>query len=181
MCLFFFPKGVWSADWKVIFKNQCALKGASVVIKCQYDYPAGHIVTSVQWSKALYERDRRGLFPLSELSSARDHFTYVGNYWSDCGLKISNVQHTDEGQYFFSFWTTFSRWTSSTHAYLSVKGKDSVFVLFFLKKGPISYYFDVLVKLTSFFLCLWNRVDGFCKPEHCDRGRCCESDLCVII
>ncbi|XP_026149340.1 B-cell receptor CD22-like isoform X3 [Mastacembelus armatus] len=112
--------GVWSGDWRVTFKSHCALKGESVLIKCEYDYPYGHIVTSVSWSKAKLVSGHWRLFSLSSLPSPPDH-KYVGNYRGDCSLEIRNVQHTDEGGYFFSFVTTLSRWRSKTYSYLTVK------------------------------------------------------------
>ncbi|XP_039972663.1 sialic acid-binding Ig-like lectin 13 isoform X2 [Xiphias gladius] len=118
--------GVWSGDWSVTFENQCALKGSSVVIKCSYDYPSGHFVTSVDWSKARYASGRWMLFPLSRLLSPQDHFKYVGNLNGNCNLEINDVRHTDEGAYFFSFVTTFNRWTSKTSARLYVKELTTV-------------------------------------------------------
>lgn len=106
-------------------ENQCALKGSSVVMKCKYDYPFGHIVTSVSWYKARLVSGMYKLFYLSSLPSP-PNFEYVGNYRGDCSLEINDVQHTDEGAYYFSFETTFNRWRSKTSAYLSVKGNDKM-------------------------------------------------------
>ncbi|XP_037641219.1 B-cell receptor CD22-like [Sebastes umbrosus] len=113
--------GVWSGSWRVTLKDQCALRGTSVVIKCQYDYPLGHIVTSAGWSKALYVSGEWEKFLLSQLPSPPHHFKYVGNYWSDCNLLVNDVQHTDEGEYFFHFVTTLNRWRSQIPAHLSVR------------------------------------------------------------
>ncbi|XP_041797741.1 B-cell receptor CD22-like isoform X2 [Chelmon rostratus] len=118
--------GVRSADWGVTFKSQCALKGTSVVIKCTYDYPVGHFVTSVSWSKAQRESDRWSLVPLSNLPSPPNHFRYVGNYWRDCSLQVNDVQHSDDGFYFFKFVTTLNRWTSKSYAHLSVRELTAV-------------------------------------------------------
>ncbi|XP_028436391.1 B-cell receptor CD22 [Perca flavescens] len=118
--------GVWSGDWRVTLEDECALKGTSVVIKCEYDYPLGHIVTAAGWSKALYVDGNWKLFPLSQISSPPNHFTYVGNRWSDCKLKINDVQHSDEGHYFFNFVTTLNRWRSKRSAHLSVKELTAV-------------------------------------------------------
>uniref|UniRef100_A0A3Q3KGE9 B-cell receptor CD22-like n=1 Tax=Mastacembelus armatus TaxID=205130 RepID=A0A3Q3KGE9_9TELE len=62
----------------------------------------------------------KGESVLINLPSPPDH-KYVGNYRGDCSLEIRNVQHTDEGGYFFSFVTTLSRWRSKTYSYLTVK------------------------------------------------------------
>uniref|UniRef100_A0A1A8BQ16 Ig-like domain-containing protein n=3 Tax=Nothobranchius TaxID=28779 RepID=A0A1A8BQ16_NOTKA len=113
--------GVWSGTWGVTLTNQCALKGTSVVLECEYDYPIGNIVMSVRWSKAQLISGRWDLIPISELPSGPDHFKYMGNYRGDCNLKVDRVQPTDEGAYFFSFVTTLNRWRSQTYAYLYVR------------------------------------------------------------
>ncbi|KAM6936377.1 B-cell receptor CD22-like [Lycodopsis pacificus] len=113
--------GVLSGAWRVTYGDQCALKGASVVIKCEYDYPWGHIVTAVSWSKAQYVAGELKKVLLSQLASPPNHLRYVGNYRGDCSLTADDVQHTDEGEYFFSFVTTFNRWKSLTPAHLSVR------------------------------------------------------------
>ncbi|XP_031134089.1 B-cell receptor CD22-like isoform X2 [Sander lucioperca] len=118
--------GVWSGDWRVTFEDECALKGTSVVIKCEYDYPLGHIVTAVGWSKAQYVDGKWKQFLLSQIPSPPNHFKYVGNRWSDCTLKINDVQHSDEGAYFFNFVTTLNRWRSKTFVHLSVKELTAV-------------------------------------------------------
>lgn len=104
------------------FNSQCALKGSSVVIKCEYDYPSNQRVSSVSWSKGQFVSLKWILFPL--LNS--DHFKYVGNAKHDCSLKINDVQPADIGAYFFRFTTNRNRWTSKTFVGLSVKGKDKI-------------------------------------------------------
>ncbi|XP_019112341.2 B-cell receptor CD22-like isoform X1 [Larimichthys crocea] len=118
--------GVWSGNWGVTLKNQCALKGTSVVISCMYDYPDYHTVRSVGWYKAQYLNSMWQLVPLSNLPSTRHRFKYVGNKQNDCGLRINNVQHTDEGAYFFHFKTQYNQWTSKTYAQLFVKELTTV-------------------------------------------------------
>ncbi|XP_075937555.1 igLON family member 5-like isoform X3 [Anarhichas minor] len=113
--------GVLSGDWRVTYGDQCALKGTSVVIKCEYDYPWGHIVTAVSWSKAQYVAGEWKKLLLSQLASPPNHFRYVGNYRGDCSQTVNDVQHTDEGDYFFSFVTTLNRWERPTPAHLSVR------------------------------------------------------------
>ncbi|KAM8735990.1 B-cell receptor CD22-like isoform 1-T2 [Acanthopagrus schlegelii] len=114
--------GVWSGDWGVTLKSQCALKGTSVVLKCEYDYPSGSFVTSVGWYKARYVSGVGRLYPVTDPPSSPGHFRYAGNRWSDCSLEINDVQHTDEGRYYFAFKTAFNRWMSRTYSHLSVKG-----------------------------------------------------------
>ncbi|XP_034063567.1 sialoadhesin-like [Gymnodraco acuticeps] len=123
--LVIFP-GVQGGDWGVTSGDQCALRGSSVIIDCQYDYPSGRWVTSVGWSKLLPALGRPGHFILSQLPLNSAYFNYVGNYWSDCRLRINNVQHDDEGAYLFNFVTTINRWTSKRAARLSVRELTTV-------------------------------------------------------
>uniref|UniRef100_A0A3Q3BG57 B-cell receptor CD22-like n=1 Tax=Kryptolebias marmoratus TaxID=37003 RepID=A0A3Q3BG57_KRYMA len=118
--------GVWSGNWGVSLENQCALKGSSVVVKCEYDYPFGNFVTSVKWSKAQFVSGKWSLISVSKLSSTPDHFNYIGNHRGDCKLKVNNVQSVDEGAYFFSFVTTLNKWRSKRYAYLTVKELTAV-------------------------------------------------------
>uniref|UniRef100_A0A3Q3EQ57 Ig-like domain-containing protein n=1 Tax=Labrus bergylta TaxID=56723 RepID=A0A3Q3EQ57_9LABR len=98
--------------------DQCALKGTSVLIKCEYDYPSGLVVTGVAW----YQRQRiSGLVHLSKIRSAPDHFRYVGNKWSNCSLRINDVQSSDAREYYFQFKTTLNnKWLSQRPALLTV-------------------------------------------------------------
>ncbi|KAM6910461.1 B-cell receptor CD22-like [Xenentodon cancila] len=118
--------GVLSGDWGVSLENQCALRGTSVILKCRYDYPFVHIVTSVSWSKAVYTSKSWNLISLDQLPSPTGHYKYIGNYRGDCRLRVNDVQPTDEGEYFFSFVTTLSKWKSKGHAQLSVKDLTAV-------------------------------------------------------
>lgn len=108
-------EGVWSGSFKVTFdKYHCALRGASVVIDCQYDYPFAHIVTWVGW----WKQDPSATY---WWLVQNPRYRYVGNYKGDCRLQINDVQPTDEGTYHFSFRTTLGSFSSET-AQLSVKG-----------------------------------------------------------
>lgn len=118
-------KGVWSGPFGVTYdRDQCVLRGASAVINCQYDYPFGHMVTRVGWSKRQQISGNWELFPLPIFQNPSERYRYVGNNRGDCRLQINDVQHADAGNYFFSFQTTFSQWTSATSAQLSVKGNS---------------------------------------------------------
>ncbi|KAK1895483.1 B-cell receptor CD22 [Dissostichus eleginoides] len=118
--------GVPGGEWGVTSGDQCALRGSSVIIECQYDYPSGRWVTSVGWSKLLPALGHPGRFILSQLPLNSEYFNYVGNYWSDCRLRINNVQHDDEGAYLFNFVTTINKWTSKRAARLSVRELTTV-------------------------------------------------------
>ncbi|XP_061644457.1 B-cell receptor CD22-like isoform X1 [Phyllopteryx taeniolatus] len=111
-----FISGVLSGDWGVTFENQCALEGTTVLVRCQYDYPLFHIVTSTRWFQARWDSGRH------ITSATPHHFEYVGNSWKDCSLKIHNIKRADEGHYRFRFVTTLRSWTSKNTLYLSVKG-----------------------------------------------------------
>lgn len=124
---------MWSGNWGVELESQCALRGTSVVIKCKYDYPFGHIVTSVSWHKGQLESGKWRLFTLTNQPSSQYHFTYAGNYRGDCSLQINNVQDADGGYYFFKFVTTMSRWTGKRPARLSVTGDKKTHHLMNLK------------------------------------------------
>lgn len=171
---YFFPKGV-CGDWAVNFDNQCALKGSSIILKCSYEYPFGHYVTSVSWSKALKESVKWELHPLETLPSPRDHFKYIGNKWGDCSLQVNRVQSTDEGAYFFSFETTFNRWRSKRYAYLYVRGNETNRIKKKKKKThEVKWFWWRLI-----WFCLCIRAGCCCAAKHCDRRRNCQTDLLV--
>ncbi|XP_061573897.1 B-cell receptor CD22-like [Cololabis saira] len=117
--------GVWSGNWGVKFESQCALRGTSVILKCQYDYPYFQWVTSVSWSKGVYTSGSWRRISLNELPSP-PHYKYIGNKWHDCSLQVNNVQSADEGRYYFSFVTSLNRWKSKGYAHLSVKELTAV-------------------------------------------------------
>lgn len=93
-------------------------------MKCEYDYPYGHTVTSVSWYKAQLAFGKNMLFPLSRLTSP-PNFEYVGNYQGDCDLVINDVQPSDEGRYYFHFETQRDKWRSKAPAHLSVRGNNT--------------------------------------------------------
>ncbi|KAM9723061.1 B-cell receptor CD22-like isoform 2-T2 [Menidia menidia] len=114
--------GIQGGDWRVTIENQCALRGTSVVLKCEYDYPFGNIVTSLRWSKVQKVSGNWRELPLSP----GGHFAFIGDYRGDCRLKINNVQSADEGAYGFSFVATLGSRASTKPAYLSVRELTTV-------------------------------------------------------
>ncbi|XP_043973725.1 carcinoembryonic antigen-related cell adhesion molecule 6-like isoform X2 [Gambusia affinis] len=118
--------GVWSGRWGVTYENQCALRGASVDLKCKYDYTLGNVITRVSWSKAQQVSNRWIQVPLSQLPSSPNHFAYIGDYHGNCDLRINNVQASDQGAYYFNFAATFGKWTSDTYAFLTVRELTTV-------------------------------------------------------
>lgn len=103
-------------------RDQCVLRGESVVIDCKYDYPFAHIVMGVSWSKS---QQRSGNWELVQLPLSQNsgRFRYLSKFGGDCRLQINDVQPADAGSYFFSFRTTLAKWTTSrTPAQLSVEG-----------------------------------------------------------
>ncbi|XP_061757887.1 sialic acid-binding Ig-like lectin 13 isoform X4 [Nerophis ophidion] len=117
-----FISHAWSGDWRVTFKDQCALEGTSVLIGCEFDYPRGHLVTSVAWFRGQRLSDRWVLYSLS----TQVRFNYVGNSRGNCSLAINNLNRADEGHYFFRFKTVFNSWTSMRPLHLSVKELTAV-------------------------------------------------------
>lgn len=117
-------EGAWSGPLGVTFGgDQCVLRGASALINCRYDYPFMHIVTAVGWSKGQQISGNWELRSVPIFQSPPGRHRYVGNKGGDCRLQITDVQHADAGDYFFSFRTTLAQWTSETSTHLSVKGK----------------------------------------------------------
>ncbi|XP_076006323.1 sialoadhesin-like [Genypterus blacodes] len=115
--------GVWSGDWKVNLKNQCAIRGTSVVMSCTYDYPYRYSIRSVQWLKRVQDSGNWIDMPVDEISSDPDHFQYLGNKRRNCTMRINAVQNADAGGYLFRFKTTryyYMTWTSKRNAYLSI-------------------------------------------------------------
>ncbi|XP_076006588.1 sialoadhesin-like isoform X2 [Genypterus blacodes] len=115
--------GVWSGDWKVNLKNQCAIRGTSVVMSCTYDYPYRYSIRSVQWLKRVQDSGNWIDMPVDEISSDPDHFQYLGNKRRNCTMRINAVQNADAGGYLFRFKTTryyYMTWTSKINAYLSI-------------------------------------------------------------
>uniref|UniRef100_A0A665TN92 Ig-like domain-containing protein n=1 Tax=Echeneis naucrates TaxID=173247 RepID=A0A665TN92_ECHNA len=108
---------VLSGPWRVTFQNQCALRGASILLECSYDYPSLQFVTSVKWSKVQHISNSLWLVSLDSLSSP-PQFKYVGNFYDNCALEIYNLRPIDEGTYYFSFVTSLNRWRSKTPLYL---------------------------------------------------------------
>lgn len=106
------------------FEDQCALKGSNVFIRCRYDYPFGHIVTSVWWSKAVHTSQGWTVVPLNSLPNP-DH-TYLGNKRGNCDLQINNLRDSDEGIYVFNFRTTIGSWVNKDYISVSVKGNNKI-------------------------------------------------------
>ncbi|XP_029694103.1 B-cell receptor CD22-like isoform X2 [Takifugu rubripes] len=99
----------------------CVLRGASAVINCRYSKPLTDTLTTVGWTKQyqMVGYWEPGSLPNFEASSQR--YRYLGDYISDCRLQINDVQHTDAGDYSFSFLTRSEDQTSKTSTELYVK------------------------------------------------------------
>lgn len=123
----FFHKGAWGGEWSETLKSQCALRGSTVVMECEFD--SGFPRPTVTWFRAYNNYGKWKLNPLSQ--SGR--FTYVRNSKDDCSLQINNVQQSDAGAYTVGFKTLLDSDTSSSYAILSVKGNyiPAVKVIFF--------------------------------------------------
>ncbi|XP_029694093.1 B-cell receptor CD22-like isoform X2 [Takifugu rubripes] len=99
----------------------CVLRGASAVINCQYSNPFSHAVTTVGWWKQYQVVGYRWPGSLPNFGASSQCYRYLGDYISDCRLQINDVQHTDAGNYSFSFSTWSETQTSKTSTELDVK------------------------------------------------------------
>lgn len=141
LCFTAMPTGVCGGKWGVSLENVCGVRGTSVVIKCQYDYPFPHFVTSVTWSK--YDPEKRSLIPLKSLAAPPD-YQYVGNYRGDCSLKINRIRQDDSGNYLFSFVTSLDSWKSKKFALVTVKGDKITHIHIYLQ------YFHPYIYMRSY-------------------------------
>ncbi|XP_077589085.1 B-cell receptor CD22-like [Stigmatopora nigra] len=109
--------GLLSEDFGVTFENQCALEGETLHVKCQYHYPLYQKVISIQWFKIRKVFSSFRLVPVFNLG----HFENVGDRMGNCSLRINNIKHADEGNYYFYFKTAVHQKLSKNALHLSVK------------------------------------------------------------
>ncbi|RVE69575.1 hypothetical protein OJAV_G00079060 [Oryzias javanicus] len=101
-----FLAGAFSSNWKVNYpqKEICALKGSSVMLPCDYDYPDSVVVKSVKWGHK--DNFFEGPFIYnSELNQTPSRFTYSGDKNHSCSLRIDQVEDGDAGKFAFRFTT----------------------------------------------------------------------------
>ncbi|KAG9332062.1 hypothetical protein JZ751_016195 [Albula glossodonta] len=80
--------------WRVTYTPEriCALKGSTVDMPCTYSYPRGHSPED-----------------LSQSPQYRGRVEYRGNYYNDCGLRITGLTESDSVTYRFRFLTNYER------------------------------------------------------------------------
>lgn len=138
-------------------KNQCALRGTSVVLKCSYDYPNYQTVREVGWFK---ESWIHGIWSLDPLPSS-EHFVYIGNHWHDCTLKINDIRYADQGNYYFRFETNYNKWRSTFPAYISVKGNIIII---------ITVSVNIMLDYSFIFLSLLSALSASVEPRTVTEG-----------
>ncbi|XP_030634718.1 myelin-associated glycoprotein-like [Chanos chanos] len=103
LILLLMVQGVYGQNWGVWYRpvSICALKGSSVNMSCSYTYPSGYKVETVFWTK------HEGVDPpdLSKDPDYEGRVHYLGDYQSDCTMKLSDVTEIDKRSYYFRFLT----------------------------------------------------------------------------
>ncbi|XP_036413147.1 B-cell receptor CD22-like [Colossoma macropomum] len=92
---------VWSVNYNS--KSICALKGSTVTMECTYKYPRGLSVQKAFWTKYWI----RGAEPPDLLADPeyRGRVQYLGDKFSYCTLRLSDVREKDQSKYYFRFIT----------------------------------------------------------------------------
>ncbi|CAM4455807.1 unnamed protein product [Leuciscus chuanchicus] len=92
--------GVSSGDWGVSYSPShiCALKDSTVIMRCNYTYPAGYEIEKVFWTKT----DPRDL---SEDPEYSQRLQYLGDKQQNCTVRLSHVTLKDSHMYYFRFIT----------------------------------------------------------------------------
>lgn len=103
-------------------RDLCAVPGSSVALRCSYDYPDGHTVRAVSWSKGVLTNGQWTRVKLSHLPALQNRSDYLGDLQHDCGLALSELEESDSGYYYFRFDTDTIGWRSRTSVYLAVTG-----------------------------------------------------------
>ncbi|XP_076869421.1 uncharacterized protein LOC143519648 isoform X2 [Brachyhypopomus gauderio] len=111
--------------WRVQYPDTvCAYRGSSVVLSCNYHYPAMVEVQEVYWCSAKKNKDCR--YPPyvydNTTNQSSEDFKYIGDKKSNCTLLISNVQLNYTGEYKFRFITNKEggKWTGDPGVILQV-------------------------------------------------------------
>ncbi|XP_041959180.1 B-cell receptor CD22-like [Alosa sapidissima] len=115
--LLFCPGASGVPVWRVDFttEGKCVPLGSSVDIGCSYTYPSDNKVETTLW----LIQDT-----LVDFSSAphQGRLMYLGDNHNNCTLRITDVRHSDAGEYKFRFITNtpVGKWTSKSAFTLSV-------------------------------------------------------------
>ncbi|XDV16884.1 hypothetical protein PO909_016399, partial [Leuciscus waleckii] len=97
--------GVSSGDWDVSYSPShiCALKDSTVIVRCNYIYPAGYEIKKAFWTKGPVGVQEPP--DLSEDPEYRQRLQYLGDKQQNCTVRLSHVTLKDSHMYYFRFIT----------------------------------------------------------------------------
>ncbi|XP_072569956.1 neural cell adhesion molecule 1-B-like isoform X2 [Paramormyrops kingsleyae] len=99
--------GTWTVRYTE--RNLCALRGSTVLIQCEYEYPEPHKVDSRMWSHNDVGCTGKPYVCHSNNTNISAEYTgraeFMGNNTRNCALQIKNIRETDAGEYRFRFIT----------------------------------------------------------------------------
>ncbi|XP_023693755.2 B-cell receptor CD22-like [Paramormyrops kingsleyae] len=99
--------GAWTVRYTE--RNLCALRGSTVLIQCEYEYPEPYKVDSRMWSHNDVDCTGKPYVCHSNNTNISAEYTgraeFLGNNVRNCTLQIKNIRETDAGEYRFRFIT----------------------------------------------------------------------------
>ncbi|XP_072570762.1 sialoadhesin-like isoform X2 [Paramormyrops kingsleyae] len=99
--------GTWTVRYTE--RNLCAVRGSTVLIQCEYEYPEPHKVDSRMWSHNDVDCTGKSYVCHSNNTNISAEYTgraeFLGNNTRNCALQIKNIRETDAGEYRFRFIT----------------------------------------------------------------------------
>ncbi|XP_048842879.1 B-cell receptor CD22-like isoform X2 [Brienomyrus brachyistius] len=95
----------WTIDYPE--KSLCAVRGSTVVIQCQYNYPKSYQEDSMMWSHNTEDcAGKSHVYNSNHIhisAQYADRAKILGNKEKNCTLMINNITESDAGVYRFSF------------------------------------------------------------------------------
>ncbi|XP_072570766.1 sialoadhesin-like isoform X2 [Paramormyrops kingsleyae] len=99
--------GAWTVRYTE--RNLCAVRGSTVLIQCEYEYPEPYKVDSRMWSHNDVDCTGNPYVYHSNNTNISAEYTgraeFLGNNMRNCTLQIKNIRETDAGEYRFRFIT----------------------------------------------------------------------------
>ncbi|XP_072570767.1 sialoadhesin-like [Paramormyrops kingsleyae] len=99
--------GAWTVRYSE--RNLCAVRGSTVLIQCEYEYPEPHKVDSRMWSHNDVDCTGKSYVCHSNNTNISAEYTgraeFLGNNVRNCTLQIKNIREMDAGEYRFRFIT----------------------------------------------------------------------------